>query len=155
MQQASSKLPVRWTPIMEKGVKPLSGERLLFWLCTARFIIVAAGRRSLKTELSKRKLVRIACRTRKPWNARYAYCLPTDDQAREVAWGDLKALVPRDMVLKIDEDGMTIYLINGNELHARGLNKAQRMEGHPWDGLVIDERADIKKNFWHENLRPL
>jgi hypothetical protein len=41
------------------------------------------------------------------------------------------------------------------ELHIAGLDKPQRIEGSPWDGVHLDEYADMRASTWTENIRPL
>src|SRR5262245_40011145 len=64
------------------------------WASPHRFVAVRAGRRSGKTTLAKRRLVRYL--PVKLWHnqpGRYLYLGPTRDQAKHIAWEDLKALV--------------------------------------------------------------
>jgi hypothetical protein len=106
---------------------------------------VPAGRRSGKTELSKRKLVE-SLPVLKPWgDPRYFYAAPTRDQAKLIAWEDLKLMVPPNWVLgEPHESELRIDTKFGSSLHVVGLDKPQRIEGVPWDGGVVDESCDIK-----------
>ncbi|MFP5213069.1 MAG: hypothetical protein ACLGPL_06785 [Acidobacteriota bacterium] len=137
--------PKRWTPLIPhpEQVRLIHENR--------RFKVVPAGRRSGKTERAKRHIVREAFREK----GYYFYAAPTRDQAKRIAWNDLKALVPVWFKAKPpSETELIIFLQNGSELHVIGLDKPERIEGIPWSGGVIDEIANCKPNAWAENIRP-
>lgn len=150
----------RWTPIRERGLLQLSGPRREYWECEKRFIVVAAGARSLKTEIAKRKLIKkfttnVFTNNKGYFDERYFFAGPTKEQTKEIAWEDLQAMVPSDLIYNINHSRLTIELVYGPRLQLVGLDKAQRMEGRPWDGGVITEFADIKPGTWDANFRPL
>lgn len=122
---------------------------------TAKYNVVPAGRRSGKTENAKRKLVRELFRP-KPWsNPRYFAAAPTSDQARRIYWEDLKAMIPPVLRSKApSESRMEIYTIVGSMIAVVGMDKPQRIEGSPWDGGVLDEYANMKKEAWGANVQP-
>lgn len=121
---------------------------------TSRFCVVAAGRRSGKTERAKRRLIR--CCLRPPIvGARYFAAAPTRDQAKRIFWDDLKALAPAAWVVgKPSESELTIRFRTGAILTVVGLDVPQRIEGTPWDGGVVDEYAEVKAEAWKSSLRP-
>src|SRR3954463_7719784 len=97
-------LHTRWEPMRQHDVQRA------FCLSAHRFNVVPAGRRSGKTELSKRKLVRRALSAATEWQPRFFAGGPTRDQAKRIFWEDLKALVGRDMMRKTpSETELTIY----------------------------------------------
>jgi hypothetical protein len=120
----------------------------------ARFCVVPAGRRSGKTELAKRKLVRATLYGSDFARPRYFAAAPTRDQAKRIYWTDLKALMPREYVTDISETELRISVVTGAELHVVGLDKPERIEGSPWDGGVLDEYGNMKAKAWPENVRP-
>lgn len=158
----------RWNLILEKGIPQLTGQRRDYWLSQARIQIAVAGRRSLKTELAKRKisyafqfafienpvLSERALKNGKS-DERYFYAAPTTDQVRKIAWDDLCKLTNPLLIKRIWEGDLCIELKTGQELWALGLDKPQRAEGSPWDGVVLDEFADMKMGSWEKNIRPL
>jgi len=92
---------------------------------------------------------------RKPWDdPRYFFGGPTERQARRIAWEDFKALIPRSWVKRIYEGAAVIRTIFGSELHVFGMDKAQRMEGTPWDWGVIDEASDQKPETFDRVVYP-
>ena len=60
----------------------------------ARFVLARAGRRSGKTEIAKRRLVMALAEKVPDHDPKYFYAGPTRQQAKEVAWDDLKAMTP-------------------------------------------------------------
>lgn len=126
------------------------------WRRPARFAVVPAGRRSGKTEIAKRRIVRTALAVTATWHdPRFFLGAPTRDQAKSIFWNDLKLLVPeRFRWGRPRETDLTIRLINGAEIVVVGMDKPQRIEGRPWDGGVLDEYANMRPGAWTENVRP-
>lgn len=147
---AESRITRRWTPLRYHA------EQQRFARSPARFKTLPAGRRSGKTELSKRRLVKAALRgTAFPRPSFFAGA-PTRDQAKRIFWDDLKAMVPRwAMQGTPSESELMIRLITGAELWVIGLDKPERIEGKAWDGGVITEIANCKAHAWQENIRPV
>jgi len=142
-------LTERWFPL-----KPIKKQIELI-KSPARFKVVAAGRRSGKTERSKRNLVKTAFAAPGTFGRpRFFASAPTYAQAKGIYWEDLKALVPRRFVKNISEAELTIRLVTGTDIVVLGLDKPERMEGMPWDGGVITEAGNIKPSAWGEHIRP-
>lgn len=117
--------------------------------------MIPAGRRSGKTELSKRKLVSTAIACTIPEGGRFVASAPTNDQAIRLYWDDLKRLTPPEcMAREPRESTHEILLKNGATIFVTGLDKAQRLEGSPVDGILIDEFSDVKSKVWQLNIRP-
>lgn len=124
------------------------------WRSTERFIAVAAGRGSGKTELARRRVIRFLP-VRKPWiDPIYFYALPTVAQAKRVAWRPLKRLIPPNWIRKINESDMMIETVFGSTLYVLGMDKPQRAEGLQWDGGVIDESCDQKPGVFNRTFLP-
>lgn len=120
----------------------------------ARFKVVPAGRRSGKTERAKRQIIRAAL-SAKNSDARFAAAAPTRDQAKQIFWTDLKAMInPILLSGRPSESELRISLVNGSEIWVVGMDKPERIEGRPWDGIVLDEVANMKATAWPENVRP-
>jgi hypothetical protein len=119
-----------------------------------RFTVVPAGRRSGKTEIAKRRIVRAWTRTCRSWPAAFFCGAPTRDQAKRIFWNDLKAMVNPSLVADIEEGALMIKSVTGNELWVLGLDVPARVEGKSWDGCVIDEYGNMKEKAWPENIRP-
>jgi hypothetical protein len=141
-------MPERWTTM-----QPHAEQRKLT-ASRARFRVVAAGRRSGKTELLKRQLV-LSCLVPPHGNSpTFVAAAPTRDQAKRIFWQDLKALSPREWVSDISESELTITYRIGSRLMVVGLDRPQRIEGIPVDGIGIDEIAEVKRESWEQSIRP-
>ena len=93
---------------------------------------------------------------KKPWpDPRYFFAAPTRDQAKRIAWADLKALVPVEWLEGSPrESDLCIHTVYGSELWVLGMDKPQRMEGPPWDGGVVDEACDQKPGMFDATVIP-
>jgi len=116
----------------------------------SRFIITSAGRRSRKTLIGKRKVFEAALRNNEH---RYFHGAPTNKQAKDIFWDDLKKYAHLFIIHK-NESNLYITLGNGSEIHVLGLDVPARIEGQLWHGCHITEFANIKATAWAENIRP-
>lgn len=144
-----SLLTPRWYPLRHHD------EQHALWTAPQRFVTVAAGRRSGKTEIGKRRVVTAAMRGTRFDDARFFVSAPTYSQAKRIFWDDIKALSPPRIVRgKPSESELVIQYINGSEVHVIGMDKPERIEGSPWDGGLLTEIANMKKEAWPANVRP-
>lgn len=161
-----SALTPAWTPIRERGIPQLTGQRLAYMTDPHRFKVVAAGRRSAKTLIAKRRLVLaltdhldIPIAEQPPWFReawRYFFAAPTQDQAVEIGFSDLLALTPPEWIAQVYRGSKpVIKTIWNSELHIIGMDEARRIEGQPWNGGVLDEFPDMKVQAWSENIVPV
>ena len=90
-------LTPRWTPLR---YHPMQQS---YWSSGHRFNTVPAGRRSGKTELAKRKLVKSALAGTPFDPPRFFAGAPTREQAKRIFWDDLKGTSKNDVVgVKLD-----------------------------------------------------
>lgn len=132
--------------------------------CKARFIMVTAGRRSGKTEIAKRKMAFRAMNAHRidlpdlyiPYqDPRFLIAAPTVDQAKQIYWEDMKALIPAQFFWgRPNESIMSIRLVNGAMIRVTGLDRPARVEGVPWDGVLLDEFADMKADVYSAHVEP-
>lgn len=147
--------PSRWTACR------LDPRQHAYLHSNALINVVPAGRRTFKTEASKRRLVARAIAFSKYPNGRFFACAPTQQQAKDIFWSDLKALVPRWALrtgrpdIDISESELTIRLWQGAIIKVAGLDKPARIEGGDWDGGVIDEYADCRSDVLDEHIMPM
>ena len=114
------------------------------WSSPMRFLYIAAGRQSGKSELGFRRLIRYLP-IRKPWpNPKYFYAAPTLKQAKRVGWERLLGLTPQSWIEDVSYSDLRIKTIFGSELFLDGLDAPHRIEGQILDGGVIDENSDVK-----------
>ena len=141
-------LPPAWFPLRYHELQ----QRL--WTTKHRFVAVAAGRGSGKTELARRRVVRFLP-VRKPWHDPiYFYALPTIAQAKRVAWKPIVNLIPPEWIRKINQSELSIETVYGSTLYVVGMDKPQRIEGVQWDGGVIDESSDQKPGSFDLSVLP-
>lgn len=141
------RLTPRWTPLKHNIY-----QAAYFWH-PAPIKINPSGRRSGKTELGKRKAVRELIRKR-DWPAKILCGAPTHDQAKGIFWEDIKALIPPHWKLRTNESLLEVTTIWGATIRVTGLDKPQRLEGVPWDWMLLDEIADARKGAFTLNLQP-
>ena len=121
-----------------------------------RFIVVTAGRRSRKTLIGTRKVILAALE-----NPGQCYFLgaPTHQQAKAIFWSGrnsgLQRVLPLAMRWQESHSDLWVRFRNGSEIHVLGLDRPQRIEGHPWSGCQITEIDDLKSGVWGENIRPV
>lgn len=139
----------RWTPLDPHP------EQMRFWNSTARFEVAAAGRRSGKTERAKRKGVKRGLKWRRPFPGKIVFSAPTRDQAKKIYWEDLKLLVPKCLWAgKPSESELSLRIVNGMEFMVAGMDRPERIEGQPIDGIVLDEYAAMRPAVWTRSVRP-
>ena len=140
----------RWTPLRAHP------EQTRLVNSPARFKVVPAGRRSGKTERAKRRVVRAAMdvTTFRFPDPMFACAAPTYNQAKQIYWKDLKRMIPPWMKRKVFETDLSIELITGATIKVVGMDKPERIEGSPWDGIILDEYANMKEEAWEANVLP-
>ncbi|MBK6599163.1 MAG: hypothetical protein IPG25_15310 [Proteobacteria bacterium] len=119
-----------------------------------RWACIVAHRRAGKTVACIMDLVDAALRCDKP-NARFAYIAPHYNQAKDVAWTYLKQYTAPLPYVATNESELRIDLpANGARLRLYGADNYDRMRGVYFDGVILDEYADMDPRAWSEVLRP-
>lgn len=116
-----------------------------------RFRVLCCGRRWGKTTLA---IDQMKARAAIP-NSRIAYVAPTYQQARDIAWSELKKDCEQ-AASTINESRLEITLVNNSTIVLRGWENIETLRGQKFDLIVIDEIA-MMRNFWeqwHEVIRP-
>lgn len=146
-------LTPRWRPmLMHAELRRMNQSKALHK-------IAACGRRSGKTEKAKRDIIlnpRTTCCLRPPDvpNPRFGIFGPTREQLKRNWWDDIKAMCPTWSTAEIREDDLSIKFVTGAKLYLIGLDKPQRAEGDPFDGVVVDETQEVKPEAWTSSLYP-
>tara|TARA_R100001463_G_scaffold32577_3_gene72907 strand:- start:550 stop:1788 length:1239 start_codon:yes stop_codon:yes gene_type:complete len=118
---------------------------------TARFRVVAAGRRFGKTFLAINELAKYA---RHP-NRRVLAIANTYRQIKQTVWEELKEqLAPLNWVKKINESDLSIRLVNNSQIFLRSADNKEALRGAKYDFIVLDECADMHPDTWYSVLRP-
>lgn len=116
-----------------------------------RFRVLCCGRRWGKTTLA---IDQMKGRAAIP-NSRIAYIAPTYQQARDIAWEQLRNDC-RQAAESINESRLEIKLVNGSLIVLRGWEAIETLRGQKFDLIVLDEVA-MMRNFWlnwQEVIRP-
>lgn len=85
---------------------------------------------------------------------RYAYVAPTRDQAKDIAWGYVKQFFSQIPGVTINQADLLVTLPNNATLRLYSGDSYERMRGLYFDGVVMDEPADIDPAAWHSVVRP-
>lgn len=136
-------------------VMKMTAAQARFYLSGSRFNVTAAGRRSGKTAIGKRRGVKKAVRWTGVSGAKFIFGGPTQSQAEDIFWEDVKKLVPKWALADApDETNCKLHLLNGAVIQVFGFDKPQRVEGSPIAHAHLDEVADMKEEAWSSHLRP-
>lgn len=116
-----------------------------------RFRVLCCGRRWGKTTLA---VDQMKGRLIIP-NSRVAYIAPTYQQARDIAWEQLKRDL-HNVSESINESRLEIKLVNGSILMLRGWEAIETLRGQFFHLIVLDEVAMMRNFFtaWQEIIRP-
>lgn len=116
-----------------------------------RFRVAVCGRRFGKTHLALRELAKYAAKPEQ----RVWYVAPTYRMAKQILWKKLKKkLINLNWVKKVNEQDLTLELVNGSEISLRGADNYDSLRGVGLNFIVLDEAADIDEEAWREVLRP-
>jgi len=116
-----------------------------------RFRVLVAGRRFGKSYLSCIELLRAAIS--RPGET-YFYCAPTYRMAKDIAWKEIKKLVPKEWVKSKNETDLKIELINDSMIELKGTENAMALRGRSLAGVVLDEAAFMDSEVWFQVIRP-
>lgn len=140
----------------------LSRKQMAYVESEVRINAVPAGRRSYKTEGAKERIVERAITFDKYPDGQFFACAPTHQQAKDIWWDDLKAMVPDWALLggkrsmrSISESELKIRLHQGAVIRVAGLDRPQRIEGGDWDGGAVDEIGDCNADVIDAHIRPM
>jgi len=124
-----SLLTPRWFEINAKAINHPVQSQLKSDLSNKlyRNYIIAAGRRSFKTERFAKRLLVGECI--KNYEKNYYVGAPTFQQAKEIFWEDLKKLSPAWAVTKINESEKRITFMGDTHLKVIGLKEFKRVQG--------------------------
>lgn len=117
-----------------------------------RFKVIVAGRRFGKTNLALATMVTWGLKN-KTKKRDIFYIAPTYQQAKDIAWEELKALAAPVTATTHENTGV-LTLINGVRIHLKGSDRPDTLRGVGLIGVVIDEYADMKPSVWEEIIRP-
>ena len=120
--------------------------------------VLVAHRRAGKTELLAIRLLLAAMSLNRPHPAPlFGYVAPFLNQAKAVVWTRLKfyargLLAAR--LAKTDESDLVLTLWNGAAIRLFGADYPDRLRGLGFDGVVMDEVAQMKSETWPAVVLP-
>jgi phage terminase large subunit len=118
-----------------------------------RFKVLVTHRRFGKTVLAVNELVKQASMCRRP-QPRYAYMAPYLVQAKDIAWSYLKHYTAPIPDVMVNEAETWIELPGERRIRLYGADNADRLRGLYFDGVVMDEPAQMAPRVWAEIIRP-
>ena len=138
-------------PFAADLIEGLSGPQREVYDSAARFKMLCSGRRFGKTHLCLVQLI--------VWAANKAgslnwYIAPTYKSAKQIAWRQLKAMVPLELFASKNEVDLSIELINGSRIELKGGDSYDNLRGASLSNCVLDEAAYIPRDAWEMVIRP-
>ena len=115
--------------------------------------VIAAGRRSFKTERFAKRLA-VTESLSNPGNV-YHLGAPVRKQAKEIFWKDVKALSPKYLVRKINETELKIEYVNNTVLNVVGLREFSTIEGGYSNGFFISEYQKCEPEVYSQSIEPM
>lgn len=125
-------------------------------LAAHRFSVLVAHRRFGKTVLVVNHLIRQALLSGCPRGS-YGYVAPFRNQAKLVAWDYLKHYTAPVPGRTVNESELSIGLPSnggGAKIRIFGADNPDALRGLYFDGVVLDEVAQMKPEVWEEILQP-
>lgn len=121
-----------------------------------RFSVLVAHRRFGKTVLAVNHLIKCALACAR-LDGHFAYVAPFRHQAKTAAWKYLKHFTRVIPNVKINETELSVSLPSpGGEAAIRifGADNPDALRGAYYDGVVMDEVAQMKAEVWEETIQP-
>ncbi|MDF1566234.1 MAG: terminase family protein [Deltaproteobacteria bacterium] len=119
-----------------------------------RFSCLVWHRRSGKTVFAILELIlgALGCERER---GHYAYVAPYLKQGKAVAWGYLKDYAHRlGGQVKVNESELSVTFANGAKVRIYGADNPDSLRGLYFDGIVMDEVADMRPQTWGEVILP-
>jgi phage terminase large subunit len=112
-----------------------------------RWAVLVCHRRAGKTVATVCDLIIRACEENKP-DGRYAMVAPLYNQVKDNAWNYLKHYARPLLAEEPREAELSVLLVNGAKIRLYGADNPDRLRGGYFDGVVLDEFADMKYDVW-------
>ena len=138
--------------LIDLGFSPRAWQAAVLKLLR-RFSIIVVHRQGGKTELAIAKLFDAALRSQRP-DARFGYVAPLLKQAKGIAWDRVRRYACKLPATVINESDLSVQLANGARIRLFGADNPDSLRGLVFDGLVLDEVAQLPPQLWGEVLLP-
>jgi phage terminase large subunit len=119
-----------------------------------RWAVLVCHRRAGKTVATVCDLIIRACEENKH-DGRYAMVAPLYNQVKDNAWSYLKHYARPLLAEEPREAELSVLLVNGAKIRLYGADNPDRLRGGYFDGVVLDEFADMKSDVWRAVVRPM
>ena len=140
-----------WSPFAKQLYEGLTPPQREVWDDPCRFKLLCSGRRFGKTYLCISRLV--AWAIEHPGTLNW-YVTQNYKSAKQIAWRQLKLMVPPEMFVKKNESELSVELTNGSIIALKGADNADSLRGVSLSSLIVDEAAYVKQEAWEMVLRP-
>lgn len=123
----------------------------LFHLSTARFKLLACGRRWGKTKIGAVEflLMLLGCPDRS-----VGYCVAPTYSHTKKQWKEILYYCPKEIIVAINRADHTIHLIGDREIQFKSADAVDSMRGESVAVLWMDEGGQIAEDRWTLELRP-
>ena len=137
--------------LSQKLYSNLTEPQKLVYDAGVRFTYLCSGRRFGKTYLAITRLINWAIE--KPGGLFY-YVTATYRMAKQIAWIQLKQMVPMEIFASKNESDLSVTLTNGSTISLKGAEDPDKLRGVSLSAVVVDEAAYVKSEAWEMVLRP-
>lgn len=119
-----------------------------------RFLVLVWHRRAGKTVFAVVELLLAALACTRP-RGRYGYISPYLKQSETNAWEYLRHFAGCIPGCEVSESDLSVTLPNGAQVRLYGADNPKSLRGGYFDGVVLDEVADMRPEVWGEIVRPM
>ena len=140
-----------WAPFADQLYASLTTPQRSVWDSPERFKLLCSGRRFGKTYLCISRL--IAWAIENPGSLNW-YVTQNYKSAKQIAWRQLRMMIPVEMFAKKNEAELSVELANGSVIALKGAENADALRGVSLSSLIVDEAAYVKREAWEMVLRP-
>ena len=138
-------------PVASLQLKPTAAEILR---SDVQVKVVFIGRRFDKTRLMLTAGIEECLQNP---GAKVFYLAPSRKQAKDIAWADLKTMVPDSWLDRIYESQLELYFRNGSKLILAAADYADGLRGQAADLILADEFSCVSEHqeIWEGALLPM
>lgn len=119
-----------------------------------RFACLVCHRRAGKTVSSVNDIIRRAVIEGKP-DGRYGYIAPLRTQVKDIAWSYVKRYAAPLLAEQPNESELRVTLLGGQTIRLYGADNPDALRGPYFDGVSLDEYADMRPSLWGDVIRPM
>lgn len=139
---------------VELPFKPHAHQRAAHaMLAFVRFLVLVWHRRAGKTVFAVVELL-LAAAACKRERGRFGYISPFLKQSKSVAWEYVKHFAAVIPGCTVNEGELWVELPNGARVWLFGADNPDALRGLYFDGIVLDEVADMRPEIWAVIIRP-